>query len=1123
VLFIGNRGGDWDSGAVRLDNTTDAPILVDRVVVDLQRPGPTFNLWGSFTIPAHFSAILAQTNGENFDTSDFAIVGCGGTLSPTEKRIPKITVTIGGFSTSYLDTAHILDTFGFDLACLRNESLQWRPVGNAATADNGLLALRPDTATNPVGALYTATAVATDAGGEPLPNVTVRFTVLSGPNAGKTAQAVTDSSGFATFSYTSTQAGLDTLRASITNLSGGTLNSNSVTSRWIPTVNLVLSPPTATNPVGNPYNATLQATDGAGQPVANLIVTFRVTNGPNAGRTGQGTTGANGQAIFSFTSTIAGTDTLEATINLQGGNTLASNQVTATWTAPLVLTLAPPATTLPLGAPATLVATLADSAHQPVSGAAVSFQVLTGPNSGRTGQGTTDTAGQASFTYTSATLGTDVVEATVSNLHSNRVTTTWVAIPTALSYLGPRVGKCGESLALSARLTENATGQPIAGQTVTFNLGGQTATATTDAGGVATAALTPSGPGTFPLTITFAGGGPYTGSAASLLIAVPQNATVLTYTGGFAVANGQAQTVSARLTDAASGAALSGRTITFTFTFGSLTASAVTGADGVASATLTLPASQPTGLAELRITFAGDACHLPAVTTAPVIVYQPSSFVIWGGNTPGLVLGERLQFWGAQWSKQVTGGDYAAQADFKGYGTPVNPPLGICQANTHTTGTPQLDPSCWTSKPGNSTPPATVEDYIGVIVSTAIAQDGSTIFGNVAALVVLQVDRTVTYGPDPGMPGYGTIVAVIVDGGSLFPKSQERVSDSMSSTVKSVSATSASSQLVSVTASAVATGSRQYFLYTPEMHLLAESELTTAPHPAIANEYIWFNDYPLAQIEASGLVSWTFTDHLGTPTLQTSAQQGVAWRAEYEPYGSIYTLRSYDRHQPLRLPGQEAEQLGAGANGVTERSYNIHRWYQPDWGRFSQPDRLGALAGAELYAYSKGNPVTLVDPTGLHVNLRCRPVGPHGKIRSFRQFLGWTAGLIGNKHCYLEVGCAGRQIPPTIISYGAGGRGGVGIVPLDGSTRSADAEYDAAREYDQYPVRPREPQCHCEMERCLLDLARSLVGGWRIEDYSSILGPNSNAFAHRLIRECGGIPPTPPDAPGWWTPWNIHF
>jgi YD repeat-containing protein len=42
VVFFGNSGGSpvYDAGAVRLDNATDQPISIDRVSVDLQRPGP---------------------------------------------------------------------------------------------------------------------------------------------------------------------------------------------------------------------------------------------------------------------------------------------------------------------------------------------------------------------------------------------------------------------------------------------------------------------------------------------------------------------------------------------------------------------------------------------------------------------------------------------------------------------------------------------------------------------------------------------------------------------------------------------------------------------------------------------------------------------------------------------------------------------------------------------------------------------------------------------------------------------------------------------------------------------------------------------------------------------------
>src|SRR6185437_14000930 len=80
IVFLGS-GPSFDAGAIRLDNLSNAPLTIDSVVIDLGRPGPTFNLWGSFTIPAQSSAILTQTAEFNFDSSDFPITGCGQTVS----------------------------------------------------------------------------------------------------------------------------------------------------------------------------------------------------------------------------------------------------------------------------------------------------------------------------------------------------------------------------------------------------------------------------------------------------------------------------------------------------------------------------------------------------------------------------------------------------------------------------------------------------------------------------------------------------------------------------------------------------------------------------------------------------------------------------------------------------------------------------------------------------------------------------------------------------------------------------------------------------------------------------------------------------------------------------------
>ena len=112
----------------------------------------------------------------------------------------------------------------------------------------------------------------------------------------------------------------------------------------------------------------------------------------------------------------------------------------------------------------------------------------------------------------------------------------------------------------------------------------------------------------------------------------------------------------------------------------------------------------------------------------------------------------------------------------------------------------------------------------------------------------------------------------------------------------------------------------------------------TVPSGGTTYEYVWFGGQPVAQLDTAASTTtthWIFTDHLGTPIIETDAAGTVDWRAEYEPYGKIFAFRAgATRHQPLRLPGQEA--------GSGESSYNIFRWYRAGWGRYTQSDPLAA-------------------------------------------------------------------------------------------------------------------------------------------------------------------------------------
>jgi len=232
INFVGG-GTAYRAGAIRLDNPSPSPITVDQVSVDLGRPGPVFQLWQNVTVPAGGSAILTQTQNGNFDTSASPIVGCGLPLAQNETRIPKVTITIAGTSTDYMDTAHVLDTGGFNSSCRGNQSLEWRPVGTSGIeSPGGSIQLITDGAPHAVGTQDTTTILMSDAGNQPLANAAVTLNVVNGPNAGMSFSGTTDSTGTATVQYSSTAQGNDQIQAVAANFSGGNISSQQAATVW---------------------------------------------------------------------------------------------------------------------------------------------------------------------------------------------------------------------------------------------------------------------------------------------------------------------------------------------------------------------------------------------------------------------------------------------------------------------------------------------------------------------------------------------------------------------------------------------------------------------------------------------------------------------------------------------------------------------------------------------------------------------------------------------------------------------------------------------------------------------------------------------------------------------------
>jgi RHS repeat-associated protein len=116
---------------------------------------------------------------------------------------------------------------------------------------------------------------------------------------------------------------------------------------------------------------------------------------------------------------------------------------------------------------------------------------------------------------------------------------------------------------------------------------------------------------------------------------------------------------------------------------------------------------------------------------------------------------------------------------------------------------------------------------------------------------------------------------------------------------------------------------------------------------------------------ASDRAYFFHSDHLGTPQAMTDQAGRTVWTVEYEPFGKVAVDQDPDgdgHHvvNNLRFPGQYYD-------AETGLHYNWHRDYDPEMGRYLQPDPLGLAGGLNPYPYAEGNPLRYSDPQGLMV------------------------------------------------------------------------------------------------------------------------------------------------------------
>ena len=178
--------------------------------------------------------------------------------------------------------------------------------------------------------------------------------------------------------------------------------------------------------------------------------------------------------------------------------------------------LTPLSATNPINTNHTVTALVQDNNGTPVVGTQVDFEVISGPNTGLTSSSTTDASGDATFTYSSPTAGTDTIVARFTDsqnvvVTSNEVTKIWEAVaPTPGSIdLDPptATNPVGTSHTVTATITDPD--GTIAGATIDFNVTsgpnvGDNSTGTTDANGQASFTYTgDGGPGTDVIEASF--------------------------------------------------------------------------------------------------------------------------------------------------------------------------------------------------------------------------------------------------------------------------------------------------------------------------------------------------------------------------------------------------------------------------------------------------------------------------------------------------------------------------------------------------------------------------------------------------------------------------------------------
>ena len=136
---------------------------------------------------------------------------------------------------------------------------------------------------------------------------------------------------------------------------------------------------------------------------------------------------------------------------------------------------------------------------------------------------------------------------------------------------------------------------------------------------------------------------------------------------------------------------------------------------------------------------------------------------------------------------------------------------------------------------------------------------------------------------------------------------------------------------------------------------------------------------PLARIDRNGnqkqYIYYFHTDLNGMPEELTDEASEIVWECSYQLWDKpIQEITHTEIQQNLRYQGQYLDR-------ETGLHYNTFRYYDPDIGRFTEPDLIGLLGDINLYQYAP-NALLQIDPWGLN-KLGIKNCNSNGRKKPF--------------------------------------------------------------------------------------------------------------------------------------------